>query len=258
MFTVDPATILDNRLDSPPIAIIGPATVHFRHRAVMENGFDGGVLEISIDGGPFADILTAGGSFVSGGYTGTISTAFSSPIAGRPAWTGTIGTTTAYVTVVANLPATAAGKTVVLRWRMGSDNAVASQGWRIDNVSVIDSVPCPPYPFAGFFPPISNTSVNKANAGSTVPVKFSLGGNQGMAILDALSPSSQQVDCTTLVALGTEEATASPGGSRLTYDPASDRYQYNWKTNKAWAGTCRVLHLKLLDQTDHTALFKFK
>ena len=49
-------------------------------------GYDGGVLEIKIGAGSFQDIIAAGGSFVSGGYNRTISTGFSSPIAGRPAW----------------------------------------------------------------------------------------------------------------------------------------------------------------------------
>ena len=48
----------------------------------------GAVLEISIDGGAFADIIDAGGSFVTGGYGNTISDATDSPIGGRPAWTG--------------------------------------------------------------------------------------------------------------------------------------------------------------------------
>ena len=46
----------------------------FNMEANATTGFDGMVLEISINGGAFADILTAGGSFVTGGYTHTIST----------------------------------------------------------------------------------------------------------------------------------------------------------------------------------------
>ena len=78
------------------------------------------MLEISIGGGAFTDIITAGGSFVTGGYTGTISTGFSNPLAGRPAW----GDTSAgFITTTVNLPAAAAGQNVVLRWRMGSDTS---------------------------------------------------------------------------------------------------------------------------------------
>jgi extracellular elastinolytic metalloproteinase len=31
-----------------------------------------------------------------------------------------------------------------------------------------------------------------------------------------------------------------------------------WKTNKAWAGTCRQLIVTLVDGTSHRADFKFK
>jgi hypothetical protein len=48
------------------------------------------------------------------------------------------------------------------------------------------------------------------------------------------------------------------GGSSLSYDAVSDRYNYVWKTNKAWKGTCRILLVKLNDGTDHFAKFRFK
>ena len=48
------------------------------------------------------------------------------------------------------------------------------------------------------------------------------------------------------------------GGSGLGYDPASGQYTYAWKTEKAWANTCRVLSLQLTDGTEHRAAFKFK
>jgi len=38
---------------------------------------------------------------------------------------------------------------------------------------------------------------------------------------------------------------------------AMDKYQYDWKTDKAWGGTCRLLTVKLVDNTVHTALFNF-
>ena len=53
-------------------------------------------------------------------------------------------------------------------------------------------------------------------------------------------------------------ATQTAGGSSLSYDAASDTYTYVWKTDKAWAGTCRVLALKLTDNTWHVAGFWLK
>jgi hypothetical protein len=115
------------------------AQVTFRNKYITESTFDGGVLEISINNGAFTDIITAGGSFVTGGYNATISTAWQSPIAGRMAWSGT--STGGYITTVANLPAAAAGQPIKLRFRMASDCSIASTGWWVDGVVVTD---CPP------------------------------------------------------------------------------------------------------------------
>ena len=88
-FVNDPATVSDKRLDSPTIAVPGALPVlTFRQNRDLESTYDGGVLEISIDGGPFQDIVAAGGSFAGGGYNATISTTFSNPLAGRSAWSG--------------------------------------------------------------------------------------------------------------------------------------------------------------------------
>ncbi|CAN5388366.1 hypothetical protein BH20ACI1_BH20ACI1_10470 [soil metagenome] len=63
-------------------------SVTFRNLYNLESTFDGEVLEISIGGGAFQDIITAGGSFVTGGYNSTLSTAFGNPLPGRTAGQG--------------------------------------------------------------------------------------------------------------------------------------------------------------------------
>jgi hypothetical protein len=146
-FTNDPNCISDERLDSKPFPIIAAgAVLTFRHTFAMESSgssfFDGGVVEISIGGGAFTDIITAGGSFVAGtqGYVGTISSSFGNPLAGRMAFSGTnAGGFGVYVTTSINLPASTNGQSVVIRWRRGSDSSVAATGWRIDTVSVTNS-----------------------------------------------------------------------------------------------------------------------
>ena len=113
------------------------------------------------------------------------------------------------------------------------------------------------YAFAGFFPPVDNPPVvNSVTAGSAIPVKFSLGGNQGLAIFDTGYPLSRQVSCSSAAPLDDVEETVNAGGSSLSY--GGGQYTYVWKTDKAWKGTCRQLELKLVDGTLHTALFKFK
>jgi hypothetical protein len=110
------------------------------------------------------------------------------------------------------------------------------------------------FPFAGFFAPVDNDALNLLKAGQAVPVKFSLRGDRGLGIL-AATPTSRPVQCDTSVASDPVEQTATAGTSGLSYDPAIDTYTYTWKTDKAWANTCRQLTVTLTDGTSHTALF---
>jgi predicted extracellular nuclease len=118
------------------------------------------------------------------------------------------------------------------------------------------------FDWSGFFPPVANPGsgtpvFNRAKAGSAVPIKFSLNGDRGLDIFATGSPSSTTVKCDASETLGSPEATVTPGASRLQYDPTTDQYTYVWKTDKAWSGTCRVLSVKLIDGTTHTAYFNF-
>ena len=139
-FALDPDWITDQQLNSPSVSVVtSNALLSFRHYYYTESGYDGGVLEIALGGGAFTDILGAGGSFARGGYNGTISSSYENPLAGRNAWTGNSG---AFTTTLVNLPAAAAGNTVQLRWRLGSDDSVGVTGWYVDTVLLIDGYSC--------------------------------------------------------------------------------------------------------------------
>ncbi|MGE0104874.1 MAG: FG-GAP-like repeat-containing protein [Blastocatellales bacterium] len=115
------------------------------------------------------------------------------------------------------------------------------------------------YNFGGFGQPLGDpSSTNLVKAGGAVPVRFSLSGNKGLDILAPGFPISQQVACDSGAPLGEMEETVTAGGSGLRYDAATDTYTYNWKTSKAWAGTCRVLTVRLKDGSTFTANFRFK
>lgn len=112
--------------------------------------------------------------------------------------------------------------------------------------------------FDGFFGPISNPpDVNTVRAGSTVPVLFSLGGDQGLDVLADGFPASQEIDCETGDVIGALEPTRAPGNSGLTYDADTDRYNYPWQTSRSWAGSCRQLVLDFGDGIDYAATFEF-
>ena len=106
--------------------------------------WDGFVLEVSapgISGGDFLDITDShvGGSFVSGGYTGPISTKANNPLSGRMAWSADSG---GYIDTAINLGPNLVGQTVTLRFRMGTDEAVAAPGVNFDTIS-ITGASCP-------------------------------------------------------------------------------------------------------------------
>ena len=134
-----------SELVSPEIAV--PAApgggapdvrVSFNNSFNTEASFDGGVLEISVNGGAYQDVIAAGGSFVSGGYTGTIDPTTDSAIAGRQAWTGNSG---GFITSTVILPASAYGQNARLKWRMVSDTGTnpGGGGVRIDNVMIFQT-----------------------------------------------------------------------------------------------------------------------
>ena len=115
------------------------------------------------------------------------------------------------------------------------------------------------FPFSGFFRPVDNLpTVNTVKAGSAIPVKFSLGGDRGLAIFAPGYPKSQQVHCASAAPFNAPEVTVTAGNSGLSYDSASATYTYVWKTNKAWSGTCRQLTVRLSDGSDHSAQFVFR
>ena len=133
-FVDDPATISDKQFLSPNIPFVADAAfpqLAFRNNFNLQDGFDGGVLEISYDGLTFQDIVAAGGTFVRGGYNGTISSCCGNPLAGREAWTGNSG---GFIDTTVNLPHHSGS--YILRWRMGSDSSVSGEGWRVDNVAI--------------------------------------------------------------------------------------------------------------------------
>lgn len=133
-FTPDQGTkVIDAHLDTIPIQLPADARslqLVFYHTFEFERGtFDGGVIEIST-GGDFEDL---GSKIVSGRYNGTIFNFPINPMAGRAAWVeGRLGT---FQQVTVDL-SSYAGKTVTIRFRIGTDNTGRGLGWYLDDVSL--------------------------------------------------------------------------------------------------------------------------
>ena len=144
-FAETPPMLGTSSLISPPVNFGSRGGIlRFRHHldteASLSNptvGFDGGVLEVSRDGGPWNDIEVAGGVFVEGAYNRTLSEAYQNPLPGRRAWSGSLG----WITTVIRFPSGFSTTDLRFRWTLGHDTSEAEEGWHIDNITV-SSVSC--------------------------------------------------------------------------------------------------------------------
>ncbi|MFT5527684.1 MAG: hypothetical protein ACI9HK_005668, partial [Pirellulaceae bacterium] len=130
--------VSDSALTAPAFTVDNTnSQIRFAHDYDLEEGFDansafdGGVLEISIAGGGWQDVITAGGTFLQGGYNTVVGNdATGSVIIGRSVWSD-IGDD---VITAVNLPAAAIGQSVALRWRFVSDQFGGSNFWSVDSI----------------------------------------------------------------------------------------------------------------------------
>ncbi|HET7371078.1 MAG TPA: PKD domain-containing protein, partial [Gammaproteobacteria bacterium] len=137
----------DVALVTPPISVGDePFSVSFYHYYQFEAGgmdsdgnvfgYDGGVVEISTDGGAtWQDVTQAGGTFAFG-YSGILGPYQQFLKPGRPAFVNTGGTPFDRAPEKISFGTALAGKTVQLRFRIGSDPAAGEVGWIIDDVTV--------------------------------------------------------------------------------------------------------------------------
>lgn len=134
----DASSSSDSSLQTPGFAVGRYGQLSFWHMFELQYQHEGVMLEISIAGGPYQDMEAAGGKFVTGGYVGALSAAVSNPIQdqrpGQMTWTGS---SAGYQQVIVNLPDAANGKTVSLRWRMGTDASVGVVGgYWVDHIHI--------------------------------------------------------------------------------------------------------------------------
>ena len=151
------AAFLDDALDYADINLTSPVFnvtsadipyVTFRHSFVLwtpdagpqfNGSYNGAVLEVSVNGGGFADLLAAGGAFYTGGYNAHLDPGTDNPIdqpsSGRAVWSGNSG---GFITTTAIVPAAASGGTIQFRWRLGTEGGSRSydthSGWWVDTL----------------------------------------------------------------------------------------------------------------------------
>lgn len=134
-FASDPAAQSDQILTQVNAVALSGAKpqLRFWHNYNTENAWDGGVVEISANGGAWTDLGT---SMIQNGYNNTISVNPDSNISGQSAFTGNNG---GYQETVVDL-SSYNGQSVKIRFRMVSDSFVGGVGWYIDDIMLVDAV----------------------------------------------------------------------------------------------------------------------
>ena len=132
----DAAAVTDTWLWNTTAILLEPDSwLSFWHRYKTEYDYDGGVLEISTDGGETWGDL--GAHITANGYTGQISSDYGNPLAGRMAWMGNLVTWTEVIVDLSSFT----GQSVHIRWRMGCDSSFGADGWYIDDVRLASPAP---------------------------------------------------------------------------------------------------------------------
>lgn len=139
-YALNPTTTTNFTLTSiNPIAIIGASKLSFYHRYNTEKAWDGGVVEVSINGG--TTWLDVTNNFIENGYQSQFASNGSSSLAGRNGFTGDSNedfNTNSWVKSVIDL-SSFDGSSLRFRFRFASDDnteATGINGWVIDDIRV--------------------------------------------------------------------------------------------------------------------------
>lgn len=135
------------------------------------------------------------------------------------------------------------------------DSMAADFSWSFSTAAP----PPPVYQFIGFFDPVDNENINVIKAGRAVPLKWRLLHEDGVPVtdLDAVSVYVQHLTCAGLAGSGDEMEEYASGRSGLQ-NLGDGYYQFNWKTPKKYANSCKTLYLDLGDAGVYSAEFRFQ
>ncbi len=137
--STDVSSVSDKSLVTPVLSLAPDAELVFWHKHDFESNnddYDGGVIEISTDGG--VNWVDLGSRITQNGYNGTLSTQFANPLGGRQAFVDNLGTFTEVKVDLSDF----ASQNVQLRWRMGTDNSTSAGDWKLDDIRVFAAQVC--------------------------------------------------------------------------------------------------------------------
>ncbi|AHM60069.1 hypothetical protein D770_09060 [Flammeovirgaceae bacterium 311] len=193
-FAVDPDAFSNQSLIlKTPVRLPANALLRFWHDYNTEAGYDGGVVEITTNGGlTWTDL---GADMIQNGYNGEIPLLNASTVQG-PAFTGG---SNGYIQTIVDL-SRYSGKQVQIRFRMGSDVLTGATGWYVDDVDLV---------------------VNPTSITNTAWVDSKFGGSKSATAETMVLKGDETSGTTTLSASAQENAvilslsTSNPSGAYL-------------------------------------------
>jgi Zn-dependent metalloprotease len=227
-----------NYLTSPDITVgavgdlANSAKLSFDHNVETELGYDGGVVQISKNGGAFTTVPEAAYTFNEPTQLATTAGGNTNPLQGQDGFTGTDGGKIAsdWGTSIIDLHAAgvALGDTVKVRFAIGRDGCGGVFGWWVDNVKVTTCVTAATATVTAVHVPEPSTfgsasSVNVTVSGGSGVPSGSVTVKEGATTLGTGTLGADGKASVALPAslpVGTHNLTVSYGGDG-TYDTAS-------------------------------------
>ncbi len=131
-------------MTSPPVTLPADGVgqrMTFEHYVATETGYDGGNVQVSVNGADFAPVDPAAYVFNGPGQIATAAEGNTNPLEGQSGFTGTDGGSLfgSWGTSIVDLAAAGAspGDEVAMRFAIGRDGCSGLDGWYVDNVSVV-------------------------------------------------------------------------------------------------------------------------
>jgi carboxypeptidase T len=176
------ANHMDARLESPWLPLHDHPQLKFWHWMESEisstypdSAYDGGIVEVSLDGSTWAHVEPDGGYPKTTRYSAGGGNPYSGPFAGTPCYAGSFD----WQEAVFDLE-DLAGDSLKIRFRFGTDDAVGNEGWYVDDVTLL-GVP------ETAVPPVENFTITLS--GNDIILNWISGGTQdGYRVYRSNSP----------------------------------------------------------------------
>jgi hypothetical protein len=116
------------------------------------------------------------------------------------------------------------------------------------------------YDFSGFFAPVENLpKLNTANSGSAIPLKWRITDANGNPVTNLASVKVTAVTLSCPLGTTPDQIEEHAAGNSGLQNQGNGYYQFNWKTPKDYAKSCKTMKLDLGEGPgmERTALFQF-